>query len=108
MSAMNELDILKCLADETRLRMLLLISQEGELCVCELMIALDEGQSKVSRHLAQLRRCGLLSDRRKGQWVFYDLAEALPQWLTQLLEGLAVDQLQLKADRSRLVRASCS
>ena len=51
MSAIDELAILKCLADETRLRMLLLISQEGELCVCELTSALNEGQSKVSRHL---------------------------------------------------------
>jgi ArsR family transcriptional regulator len=107
MSAMNELALLKCLADETRLRVLLLISQEGELCVCELMSALDEGQSKVSRHLAQLKRSGLLSDRRKGQWVFYDLAKSVPQWLVQLLEGLARNQPQLAQDRSRLVRTSC-
>jgi ArsR family transcriptional regulator len=108
MSAIDELAILKCLADETRLRMLLLISQEGELCVCELTSALNEGQSKVSRHLAQLRRCGLLSDRRRGQWVFYDLAQSAPQWLIQLLKGLAVDQPQLEKDRSRLVRALCA
>ncbi|MAK56511.1 MAG: transcriptional regulator [Pusillimonas sp.] len=107
MSAMNELAILKCLADETRLRMLLLISTEGELCVCELMSALSEGQSKISRHLAQLKRSGLLSDRRKGQWVFYDLNKSVPTWVVQLLKGLAANQPQLEADRSRLVRASC-
>lgn len=107
MSAMNELEILKCLADETRLRLLLLISREGELCVCELMSALNEGQSKISRHLAQLKRCGLLADRRKGQWVFYDLAANTPSWLRQLLDGLAADQPQLEDDRSRLVRAAC-
>ena len=107
MSAINELAILKCLADETRLRMLLLISQEGELCVCELMSGLCEGQSKVSRHLAQLKRAGLLSDRRKGQWVFYDLDKNIPQWLTQLLDGLSSNQPQLAQDRKRLVRAVC-
>jgi len=76
----------KCLADETRLRCLLLIEQEEELCVCELMAALDEIQPKISRHLAQLRKCGLLHDRRQGQWVFYRLAETLPDWASKVLK----------------------
>ena len=61
----------KQLADETRLRALLLITQEEELCVCELVAALDESQPKISRHLAQLRKTGLLEDRRQGHWIFY-------------------------------------
>jgi hypothetical protein len=52
----NPVQFYKCLADETRLRCLLLIEHEQELCVCELMKAIDEIQPKVSRHLAQLRR----------------------------------------------------
>ena len=56
--------VFKCLADETRVRLMLLITREDELCVCELTCALDESQPKVSRHLAQLRNCGLLEDRR--------------------------------------------
>ena len=63
---MNPVQFYKCLSDETRLRCLLLIEQEGELCVCELTEALDEIQPKVSRHLAQLRKCELLIDRRQG------------------------------------------
>ncbi|GIU48867.1 metalloregulator ArsR/SmtB family transcription factor [Shewanella sp. KT0246] len=70
----------KCLADETRLKSLILISLNKELCVCELMAALDDSQPKVSRHLALLRREGLLTDRRHGQWVFYRLNDTLPQW----------------------------
>ncbi|MEP0072894.1 MAG: metalloregulator ArsR/SmtB family transcription factor [Marinomonas sp.] len=70
----------KALADDTRLRCLLLITQSTELCVCELMEALNETQPKVSRHLAQLRKSGLLSDRRQGQWVFYKLHPDLPEW----------------------------
>lgn len=81
----------KCLADETRLRCLLLIAQEEELCVCELTGALDEIQPKVSRHLAQLRDCNLLAARRQGQWMFYRLHPDLPEWarssLLQTLEG---------------------
>ena len=79
----------KCLSDETRLNSILFIFLEGELCVCELMIALEESQPKVSRHLAQLRNCGLLQDRRKGQWVFYALHPKLPPWIAATLENVS-------------------
>ncbi|ABC27415.1 predicted transcriptional regulator [Hahella chejuensis KCTC 2396] len=78
---MDPLQLFKCLSDETRLRSLLLIQQEGELCVCELTAALDEIQPKISRHLAQLRKCGLLLDSRQGQWVFYRVNPALLAWV---------------------------
>lgn len=77
---------LKCLSDETRLNATLLIHKEGELCVCELMAALEDSQPKVSRHLAQLRNCGILSDERRGQWVFYRIHNGLPEWSLSLLE----------------------
>lgn len=82
---MNPLGFYKCLADETRLRALLLIASEQELCVCELVTALDDIQPKISRHLAQLRQCGLLQDRRQGQWVFYRLHPDLANWAQQVL-----------------------
>lgn len=82
---MDPLRFFKCLSEETRLRCLLLIQEEGELCVCELMAALEEIQPKVSRHLAQLRRCGLLLDRRQGQWVFYRINPELPEWAETVL-----------------------
>ena len=77
--------LFKCLGDETRLTLTLLIRREGELCVCEMTCALEESQPKVSRHLAQLRTCGLLSDRREGQWVYYRIAETAPEWVTEVL-----------------------
>ena len=83
---MNPLQFYKALADETRLRSLLLIQREGELCVCELMAALDEIQPKISRHLAQLRKAGLVLDRRQGQWVYYRLNPALPDWARVALQ----------------------
>ncbi len=61
----------KALSDLTRLRMLVLLNCEGELCVCELTHALDEIQPKISRHLAQLRELGVVLDRRQGQWIYY-------------------------------------
>ena len=79
----------KCLADETRLKSLLLIQREGELCVCELMAALDEVQPKISRHLALLRQDQLLLDRRQGQWIYYRLNPALPGWASIVLTQTA-------------------
>ena len=55
------------LSDDTRLRSLLLMKKEGELCVCELVHALGVIQPKVSRHLAALRDCGVVKDRRSGR-----------------------------------------
>ncbi|HDY85530.1 hypothetical protein LCGC14_1474460 [marine sediment metagenome] len=82
---MTALDFYKCLADETRLRCMLLIHQQEELCVCELTEALDDIQPKISRHLAQLRKCGLLLDRRQGQWVFYRINPDLPDWALSVI-----------------------
>ena len=61
------------LSDETRLRCLVLLSEQNELCVCELMYALDLPQSKISRHLANLKTNGLVSQRREQQWVIYSI-----------------------------------
>lgn len=97
--------IFKCLADETRTRLMLLITQEGELCVCELTGALDESQPKVSRHLAQLRSCGLLEDRRQGQWVYYRLHPKLPDWVIAVLQTtLEANSHWLSSDAKRLAR----
>jgi ArsR family transcriptional regulator len=82
----NPVSFYKCLADEIRLKCLLLIAREDELCVCELQAALDESQPKISRHLAQLRKCGLLQDTRRGQWVHYSLHPDLPAWSRQVLQ----------------------
>ncbi len=66
--------IFKALADETRLRILALLI-EGELCVCEIMAALELPQSTISRHLAYLRNSGWVSDRRQGVWMYYRLSD---------------------------------
>ncbi|MBW0295637.1 transcriptional regulator [Shewanella xiamenensis] len=82
---MQPVAFFKALADETRLKCLLLIQREGELCVCELMAALSESQPKVSRHLAQLKKARLLVDRRQGQWVFYRINTEIAPWCQQVL-----------------------
>ena len=71
----KEAKIFKALADETRLRILALLL-EGELCVCEIIAALELPQSTVSRHLAYLRNSGWVLDRRQGVWMYYRLNDA--------------------------------
>ncbi len=79
--------LFKILGDLTRLRVLLLLSREGELCVCELTHALDEIQPKISRHLALLREAGVVLDRRQGQWIYYRLNPMLPAWARAVLSA---------------------
>lgn len=83
--SLETLQVFKCLSDETRLMLVLLIAKEQSLCVCEMTYALEESQPKVSRHLAQLRQCGLLIDQREGQWVHYRLAPRLPEWVQAII-----------------------
>jgi ArsR family transcriptional regulator len=65
---------------------MLLIKDQGELCVCELMQALQQIQPKVSRNLAQLKNCGLLLSEKHGQWVYYRLNNDLDAWANKLLD----------------------
>lgn len=71
----NVLKIFKALSDETRLRILKLL-ENGELCVCDIVAALDMIQPKVSFHLAVLKEAGLIKDRKQGKWVNYSIDDA--------------------------------
>ena len=66
----------KVLADEARLKMLWLLFNNRELCVCDVMAVLGITQSKASRHLAALRHIGIATDRREGLWAYYSLCPA--------------------------------
>lgn len=81
-------DLLRACADQTRLRLLNLMAGEGEVCVCHLVEVLGTNQPKVSRHLACLKRAGLVSDRRDGLWVYYRLADSLTTHPARLIECL--------------------
>lgn len=84
---LNETDtFFKMLADSTRLRCLMLMQSEGELCVCELTHALNLSQPKISRHLAHLREAGVLVARRNGTWMNYRINPDLQNWALQVLQ----------------------
>jgi ArsR family transcriptional regulator len=100
---MDAQPVFDALADATRRRILALLVNQGELCVCELTAALDDIQPKISRHLGVLKDAGIVLPRREGTWMFYRLAEPLPAWTAILLDALAAGVVpELKADLKRL------
>lgn len=86
MSPLSPLQLFKNLSDDTRLSLVLLLREKGELCVCELSSILNEPQPKISRHLALLRESGLLIDRREGKWIHYRLSPHMPAWAAAVIE----------------------
>ena len=76
-SAVEASTVYKCIADSQRLRILNLL-QEGPLCVCHLQELLDEGQVKISKQLATLKRLDLVTSTRDGNWMVYAIADPLP------------------------------
>src|SRR5512141_923587 len=78
----------RAFSDRTRLRILSLL-RAGELCVCDIVDLLAAPQPKVSRHLAYLRRAGLVLARRQGMWMHYSLAPGRGPFHAKLLECLA-------------------
>ena len=112
---MSPLQLFKALSDLTRLQSILLIQQEKELCVCELMVALELSQPKISRHLAVLRDTELLESEKRGQWVFYRLSLHLDDWVLGILAQVssqqdltALDQrLKVMTDRPEYVLQCC-
>jgi ArsR family transcriptional regulator len=100
---MNELvTIFKALSDETRLRIIKLLEQ-GELCVCDIVAALDAVQPKVSFHLSTLKEAGLIKDRKQGKWIHYSLNEK--DLLRRMLILSACERMQdssIQEDRKRL------
>lgn len=100
----------RAFSDRTRLRILHLL-RTGETCVCDLVEVLGVPQPKVSRHLAYLRRAGLVSARKDGLWSYYTLAPAQGAFHVKMLECLACcfgDVPELAKDTECLARCSRS
>jgi ArsR family transcriptional regulator, arsenate/arsenite/antimonite-responsive transcriptional repressor len=97
------------LADPTRLRLLNLM-RGREVCVCYFVEILQQGQPKISRHLAYLRNAGVVRARREGKWMHYRIEmpddEGAAAILTEVLRALERDP-QMRADEARLSRACC-
>ena len=110
--AKHSVDLMfRAFSDRTRLRLLNLLRGAGEVCVCDLVDVLGLPQPKVSRHLAYLRRAGLVLARKQGLWSYYTLAPARDAVHRKLLECLATcfaHVPELARDDVRLKRGKCS
>ena len=98
------------LADRTRLRVLNLLGA-GEVCVCYFVEILGESQPKVSRHLAYLRRAGVVSARREGKWIHYSIAKPADAAHARVLEatlGALARDRQMQRDRLALEKVCCA
>ncbi|HVR41812.1 MAG TPA: metalloregulator ArsR/SmtB family transcription factor [Thermoanaerobaculia bacterium] len=103
-------EILAGLADRTRLRILNLLL-EGEICVCYFTEIIGAPQPTISRHLAYLRRTGLVTTRRDGRWIHYRAASGGDTVAGRILRALAGElrqDPQLRADVEALQRACCA
>lgn len=102
--------LFRALADPTRLRLLNLIA-DREICVCYFVEILKISQPKVSRHLAYLRKAGIVAARREGKWMHYKLVvpkdEIAGNILRETLKHLR-EKPEMKSDVSRLSTACCS
>jgi ArsR family transcriptional regulator len=100
----------QALGDKTRLRLLNLMGDQ-EICVCYFVEILDQSQPKISRHLAYLRRAGIVEARRDGKWMHYRIVMppniGASQVLRQTLSWLK-EEKAMQADLTRLSRACCS
>jgi len=98
------------LADRTRLRLLNLMAGK-EVCVCYFVEILAQSQPKISRHLAYLRRAGIVAARREGKWMHYKIVVPKHPGAARILgETLSVlrDDSQMQADLSKLTKACCA
>jgi ArsR family transcriptional regulator, arsenate/arsenite/antimonite-responsive transcriptional repressor len=105
----ESVELFKAVADPVRLRLMNLLTA-GEVCVCHLYEALDLPQSTVSRHLAYLRKRGLVVGRKEGLWVHYRVAKPRGELHRSLMGCLGACSKEIEAltkDRQRLDRRTC-
>ena len=106
----EEAGLLKILGDPTRLRLAVLLAEQGETCVCYLAQALDEPDYKVSRHPSVMRSAGLVQARRQGTWMHYRLSEpknGFDRYLKDFLRTALADHSVAKSDSERMRRSTC-
>lgn len=102
--------LFKALADRTRLRLLNLIG-EDEICVCFFVEALKTNQPKISRHLAYLRKAGVVAGRREGKWIHYRVVEPPDEQAANIFREVRNwlrDDAAMQLDRARLAQICCS
>jgi ArsR family transcriptional regulator, arsenate/arsenite/antimonite-responsive transcriptional repressor len=103
-------NLFKALADRTRLRLINLIG-DSEVCVCFFVSILKTSQPKISRHLAYLRRAGIVAARREGKWMHYRLTEPPDEHAARIFREVRVslqEHPDFQRDRDKLEQVCCA
>lgn len=93
--------IFKAFSDDARIRIMFLLTRQKELCITDIEHVLDFSQTKTSRHVAYLKNAGLLSARKKDQWIYYSIKEEVMGLVDQVFRFLSNDA-QLRDDLQTL------
>lgn len=102
MNTQSLASLFKTLSEPVRLRIVHLLLQQGELCVCDLVATLELSQSVISRHLAYLRNNNLVTSRREGVWIHYRITEDCCEPLFRYIRQCGEANQEMQADISRL------
>lgn len=96
--------LFKALSDQTRLRIFYLLVKAGEeLCICELIAALDIPQYNVSKHMKELKNAGLVNERKEGRFVFYSLRKCCDGFSESIFNAVkGAENKNLAEDLKRL------
>ncbi len=97
------LKVIKSLSESTRIRILALLQQARQVCVSDIVDALQENQYNISRHLKVLQEAGLVEGNRKGRWIYYQLSQSEIQFKNTLVKAVShISSDVLKQDMERL------
>jgi len=97
------LKVIKSLSESTRIRILALLQQARQVCVSDIVDALQENQYNISRHLKVLQEAGLVEGCRKGRWIYYQLNQSEIHFKNTLLKAIShISSDVLKEDMERL------
>ena len=102
--------LFKALADRTRLRLIGLIG-DSEVCVCFFVVILKVSQPKISRHLAYMKRAGIVTARREGKWMHYRLTQPLDEHAARIFREVRVslaEHPEFQRDREKLMQVCCA
>jgi ArsR family transcriptional regulator, arsenate/arsenite/antimonite-responsive transcriptional repressor len=102
--------LFRALADRTRLRLLNLMADD-EVCVCFFVEVLQTNQPKISRHLAYLRRAGVVRTRREGKWMHYKIVEPPDPHAARLFQEVRAwlaEDSEMQRDRARFAKVCCA
>lgn len=103
----NVLNIVKAVSDGNRLRVVMILTQHQELCVCNITEMLKLATPTVSRHISILQKAGLVKSRKDSRWIYYRLSDSFPSALLAWLRDMLNETEEIKKDGEKVKSILC-